>query len=154
MEAMQSTAEFQADQLGRPPDKVEITNWAIRDTFSAWIFLLLGIAVVFGIALIGRNLLVGLIGFVAFMFSTWQMWLPLRYEIGPKGIIASVLGWRRRIRWSAIRRCEIRRAGLLILPSDNSSLATSIQGIYLRWRSHREELIAAARYYLDNRFVG
>ncbi len=153
MEAMQSTAEFQADQLGRPPEKVEITNWAIRDTFSAWISLLLGAAVVFCIALVGRNLLVGFVGFAAFLFSTWQMWLPLRYEIGPKGIIASALGWRRRIRWSAVGRCEIRRAGLLILPSATPSPAAYIRGIYLRWRSNREELIAAARYYLGTRLI-
>ncbi len=86
------------------------------------------------------------------ILALWRMWIPLRFDLSPKGVAWRMLAWRRRIPWSAINYCKIYRHGILFSASDATPLST-LQGTYLRWCDQREEIISIAKYYLSDRVV-
>ena len=49
------------------------------------------------------------------LLTVWYMFLPVRLEINNLGIIRSVLGRKRFVRWSDIHAYQIRHNGLLLL---------------------------------------
>jgi len=54
-------------------------------------------------------------GLLLILLTVWHMFLPVRLEINNHGIIRSVLGRKRFVRWSDIRAYQIRYNGLLLL---------------------------------------
>jgi len=82
------------------------------------------------------------------------MWIPMKLELGPKGISQKVLGRHYRIPWSAIRHAEVRQHGILIMSTSDDSLMSKARGTYIRWGSHRDEVLAISAYYLGSRLDG
>jgi len=54
-------------------------------------------------------------GLLLILLYVWYIFLPVRMEINNNGIIRTVLGRKRFIRWSDIRGYQIRYNGLLLL---------------------------------------
>lgn len=150
---MRSTTVFQPNQqLGSPPADVELVNWPLRDGGPrVWLALVTVVAAPLAAAAWADNLAVGLICVAALAVSLWRVWIPVRFQFGPKGIVQEVFGRRRRIAWSAIRRCEVRRQGVLLLPTYDRRPLAVVAGLYVRWGAKRDELLTIVNYYLGPR---
>ncbi len=150
---MHSTTALESNpQLSGPPVDLQLTNWPARDDgLSGWILIVvfMGVAIVAGY--VSGSVLMGLLSFMALAASVWRMWVPVKYEFGPKGILQTVMGRKRRIAWSTIRRHQVRSRGVLLLTSSSPVAMTVFGGIYIRWRDQRDSLVAIVAYYLGTR---
>jgi hypothetical protein len=136
--------------LGTPPAEVHLASWPLRDDgLSAWI-LLLGAA---GLATLGGylsdSLPTGLLCFAALMLAQWRLWLPIRYDLGPRGVAETYLRRTRRIPWSQIARYEVRRRGVLLHATHEPTPLRMLQARYVPWGRKRSEVLEMVRYYLD-----
>lgn len=86
----------------------------------------------------------------ALAVTLWRTWLPVSYELGGSGIVQSVLGWRRRIPWTAIKNYEMDEEGVLLLPDPVAAPLSPLRGLFLRWGERRSEVIAHLDYYLQS----
>lgn len=150
---MRSTTVFEPDALlAGPPANLQFTNWAIRDNgIVTWIFVVVLFVGVFAAAFVTQSHLVALVGSAALFVTTWRLWIPVEFEFGPRGIVETVMGKRRRIPWAAIGSCKIRRDGVFFSPTIELVPMSALRGIYVGWGNDKEELIAIVKYYLGQR---
>jgi hypothetical protein len=81
--------------------------------------------------------------------ALWRFLLPIRYELNEDGVHQRALGRRRGISWDCIRRYQVCRSGVLLLPFHENCLLDALRGLYLPWGPHRDEVLARIRYYVD-----
>jgi len=145
---MSDTADQSVTIESQPPASLQWRSWPVRDNAfrSSAVAVGLLVAVVLVYAFTGQLLLV-LLALAAMAAALWRFFLPVDFELGETGIDQSVFG-RRHIPWGAIRRYEICRAGILLLPEANGPLSP-LRGLYLPWTRHRDEVILRVRYYVD-----
>ena len=155
MDRMQSTETYVAEpELPAPPSVISWTSWPIRDDWPTGVIAIAVLAsCVLVLAWLGGDWLAGAIGLVAIALALWRMWVPVIYEIGPKGIIVTVLRWKRRTPWSSVRRCKVQEQGMLFLPSADESLLAQLQGLYVPSGDHHTELVGMVNQYLGSRRV-
>jgi hypothetical protein len=133
----------------KAPLPVRWRIWPVRDDA------LKGVAVVAGLLLVGivvglltARVYLALLAFAAVTVPMWRFLLPVEYEINGKGVDQWVLGRWRQIPWYTIRRYKVRNAGVLLLPDEDRSGLAPLRGLYLPWRTHREEVLAQVSHYL------
>jgi hypothetical protein len=80
--------------------------------------------------------------------ASWPMWLPVRYELGPKGIIRGVFGWRRRISWTEFGSYQTLAHGVLLCPRANTMPLATVRGLFLPSRSPHADLVPVLDHYL------
>ena len=78
------------------------------------------------------------------------MWVPVTFDFSASGIVETMLGRRSRTPWALVRRCEIRRSGVLLQIGDESQ-AGDWRSRYVRWNDQRRELLAILEHYLGPR---
>ena len=83
--------------------------------------------------------------------TLWRTWLPVQFRIGPEGVVQSVLGWRRRIGWSAIRSFDLRGDGVVLMPDAAPTPLAPLRGIYLHWGEQRDAVMTQVDHYLLGR---
>jgi hypothetical protein len=85
----------------------------------------------------------------AVSLALWRFFLPIRYELNQDGVQQWILGGRRGIPWDSIRRYEVCRTGVLLLPFHDDCTMDAFRGLYLPWGNRRDEVLARIRYYVD-----
>ncbi|MEZ6114435.1 MAG: hypothetical protein R3C99_26010 [Pirellulaceae bacterium] len=88
---------------------------------TSWLLLVAIGAVAVGVGMLSASPLAGAAVWFAMIVSLWRLWLPVRFEIGPRGLAQQVLGWRRLIVWRNIPRVEVRPQELCFMPVLNPS---------------------------------
>jgi len=83
--------------------------------------------------------------------TLWRTWLPVRYQLGSGGVVRSVLGWRRRIPWTAIRGHELRSDGVLLFGDGGATPLAPLRAFYVHWGGGREAILAQLDFYLLGR---
>lgn len=153
---MRSTTAFQQNpELGGPPADVALTNCPFRDSPVATVVVILVLtAAGIGIAYLADSPAMGVLGSAAIATSMWRMWVRVKFEFGPKGIVQTMFGRQRRISWSAVKRREIRQQGILLLFDDRRAPVATLRGLYIRWNKQPDALIAVVDYYLGPRANG
>ena len=153
MDLMQTTTTFETGrQLGCPPANLQFESWPLRDGGrNSWITVFGIVVVAISLGFVAQSLYLSVLGLAAIAAAMWRMWIPIRYELGPKGITQRILGRQLRIPWSAIRRGEVRQHGVLIMSKADDSLRSKLNGTYVRWEGHREQVLAIVAYYLGSR---
>lgn len=153
---MSSTTQREPNlQTAAPPANLQLVNWPLRDDgVSGWIFLAFVMGVAAAIGLITKEAGLALVSFAIMSVAMWRMWIRTTFELGPKGVLQTHWGRRkRRIVWSAVRRCRVQRRGVLLLFDDDPSPLSNAMGLYIRWCDHRDELLAIVRYYIGSRLA-
>lgn len=142
----------------QPPDEswpedplpVRWRSWPLRDNLlcgSMVVATLMGAgAAVHGIT---SKVHLGLLVTAVLAVALWRFLLPVVFELDTEGVGQKVLGRRRRIRWSVIRRWELCPDGVLLLPFSDRCPADAFRGLFLPWGGHRDQILAQVRYYLD-----
>jgi hypothetical protein len=132
-----------------PPSPIRWRSWPVRDSavrtaLAAAVMLAVG-AAVYGVT--GRVVLAA-VALAALAVACWRFFLPIEYELGETGVGQRLFGRRRRIPWRAIARFELFESGLLLMPDADHSPIAPLQGLYLPWNNHRNEILATVRHYV------
>lgn len=152
---MPSTTRHQPNsQILSPPANLRLVNWPLRDDgVYAWTFVLLVVGLAVAAGVIARSSGTALLSLAIMAVAMWRMWVPVVFEFGPRGVHQSVIRSKRRIAWSAVRRCTLRKRGVLLTFSDDPSALASALGLYIRWGANKSELLTIIRYYTGSRLV-
>ncbi len=152
---MRSTTDFEPNtQLTGPPSNLRLTNWALRDNgILAWTVLACLVGGVIVAAIAAHSVVVAAVGLAAFFATTWRQWIPVEFEFGPRGIVETIMGRRRRISWSAVRSWRIRSQGIFFSPIAEFVPLAALRGLYVRWGDNRDDLIAIVNYYAGRRVL-
>ena len=131
-----------------PAFEVELHNWPLRDDGQgAWLLALAVPAASLATGYFSSSFPAGVLALLACVAATWRLWIPVTIQVGPTGIRQRIGRWESRIRWRDVRRYEICRRGVLILPASESGPLAAARGLYIRWNGRREELLEVVRYY-------
>jgi hypothetical protein len=149
--ASTSTAEFQAAPQ-TPPPPIVLRNWPIWDEpLTAWPMLLAAGGLSALAAVVADAPLAGGIVGALLAVTLWRLWLPVWFEIGPRGVIEVLLGQRRRIAWNSIAVWRTRRRGVFLSPFSGSPLRSAMRGLYIFCGDRKSEVAACLEYYLRAR---
>ena len=148
---MSASGQEASIRIGQVPPTVSIHTWPLRDEgWRAWLLVL---------AIVGISSFcgwyssqgMGVLSFVALFLVTWRLWLPMRIELRPKGVLQTVLGRTAHVPWSGIRRHEVRRHGVLLFADAVSHPTSAFRCLYVPWLDQREELLHAIHFYASTR---
>jgi hypothetical protein len=131
------------------PEEVTVVDWPLRDQPIGSSVAMSVAAGLSWLAIWATDVpAAGAIIGTALFITLWRTWLPVTYHLGSSGIVQSVLGWRRRIPWSAVRRYEQRGNGVVLLPSESDSVYASLRGCYLHWGEQRDAVLSQVEYHV------
>jgi hypothetical protein len=130
----------------KPPNNLRLTNWPlVDDALRAWPTIIMGIGVSVFAGYWSQSIAMGILCLVVINLAIWRTWIPVCFELGPKGIEQTMLGRQVRIPWRAIARYEVTRRGVVLLSETNR---TPFRSLYVRWRDDREQLLQLVEYYV------
>ena len=146
---MRSTTDHVPQQeTVEPPEDLQLVSWPPRDDgVAGWIFLSLALLLPIVIGFATGNVLFLLVGLLLVTLAMWRMWIPITYQLGPRGVVETVLGRSRRIPWTAVKQWEVRRNGLLLLLSDDPAPLVRLWGVLIRFGGASDKLIRLVTYY-------
>ena len=132
------------------PGELHLSHWPLRDGgFSAWGALGCATLLSVGVGFLAHQTNAGLLSFAALMTTMWRLWIPVTFQLGPRGITQIVLGRRRQIAWRYVARYEVRRTGVLFFCDATPTPLAVLRSTSIHWGRHREELLAVLSHYLD-----
>jgi hypothetical protein len=144
-----STAEFAAAPAQRPATQLVLVNWPLWDQpLLAWATVAGAAGLTAAAAIVARAPLAAAIVGGAFAICLWRLWLPVRFEIGPRGVVEVILGRRRRIAWNAIGEYRADSRGIRLSPFADSPLRAALRGVYIHCGSRQAEVLSCMEYYL------
>lgn len=131
------------------PEEVTVHYWGLRDNpLGTWLRIVIGIGAA---AVVGKFLGNEWWGWGALtlaLITLWRNLLPLRFEMGPPGIVQVVLGRRTRILWTSILNYQVYSSGVLLLPDAVVVPLSPLRGIFIPWGLQKERILANIDYYL------
>ncbi|MDR2117731.1 MAG: hypothetical protein LBP87_15240 [Planctomycetaceae bacterium] len=125
--------------------------WLITDQKWNAVFLL-GIAFVVGFIVwqCEGNLILELFALIFLLGTVWRILVPVHFELNSSGIVYRSFNRNRFIAWSDIRRYQIRRNGILLLPQSNRFFLEAFRGFYLSVpKSLMPEVLYRLRVFVD-----
>ena len=149
---MSSSWEEKTASRQQIPESIRIVNWSLRDSgLSAWAVALLTLAAAIYAGQASHSWAMGIVWFTVLFIVAWRVWIPVTFDVGKKGVTQVVLGLRWRIPWSHIAGYQVRRRGVLLLADPKPSSLAPLRGVYIQWKSQRDELIELLEYFLAKR---
>ena len=149
---MPGSSDFSVSRVRAAPPTVHLTSWPLRDeSLRTALIAMVEVAVALIAAYGVGHWTTGLLVLGLSLTATWTLWLPAKFELGPKGIIRNVFGWKRRVSWSEFSGYETYPHGVFLIPHSNQHPLHAIRGVYLPDRTPHSELITALDYYLRPR---
>ena len=136
----------------KPPGNLRLTNWPlVDDALRAWPMIVVGFGLSVFAGYWSQSIPMGVLCFGVINLAIWRTWIPVYFDLGPKGIEQTMLGRQIRIPWRSIARYEVTRRGVVLLPENNR---IPFRSLYVRWRDHQEQLLQLVQYYVLPRSVG
>jgi hypothetical protein len=131
------------------PENVTIESWPLRERpLENWSFLALAGGAGALVGWTSGSETLGWIAAFVLILTLWRVWIPVTWEFNARGMLERKFGRKRRIAWSAIRRCEVYRRGVLLLPDAVVNSLAPLRGVYVPWGDQRPALLASLEYYL------
>ena len=105
--------------------------------------------VVFAVYWFTRDVLMTGVTVTALLLVSWRLWIPVRFHIGPTGVIQSVLGQQRQLGWGYVKQIQPHRGGLRVLyQTAGSELSLRKTLVISVPQSKLEELVTTFEYYM------
>ena len=148
---VESSPEKTVTRATKGSPSVLLVNWPLRDEgVRAWLMLALLAAAAAAAGGTVRSWPMGVLLFATLTIAAWRLWMPVTFEFGPKGVVQTVLGRRRRVGWAELTGYQIRRHGVLLLFDAEPGPLASLRGLYVRWhnQSQRDGLIETLDFYI------
>lgn len=149
---MPSNSDVTNVRIRPAPPATTLRSWPLRDDpLQSWG--IIGLA--FVVAAVGGQLSgrwgIGIALFTLILASAWQLWMPMSFELGPKGVIRSFLIWRRRIAWSEFSRYELLPHGVFLRHYSDQMALDVVSGLFLPSQPPHAELLVVLDYYFKPR---
>jgi len=87
----------------------------------------------------------------ACLAATWKMFVPVRIDLGPRGVIQNSFLGSRKTPWREIARFEPHEQGVVLYLTQDDSPLAGFASIDLACRSVKPEVEAIVRYYMESR---
>jgi hypothetical protein len=85
----------------------------------------------------------------SFLLVSWRLWMPVKFHIGPTGIIQSVLGQQRQLGWGYVQQIQTQRGGVRIhYQTAEPQFGLSRTIVISVPFSHQDALVSTIEYYL------
>jgi len=95
---------------------------------------------------------VSLVVVVASLVATWKMFVPVRIDLGPRGVIQNSFLGSRKTPWREIARFEPHKQGVILYLTQDDSPLAGFASIDLACRRHlKPEVEAIVRFYMESR---
>ena len=110
------------------------------------------VAVIFGVYWFSRDWLMTAVSLIALMLVSWRLWAPIRFYIGPTGIIQAVLGQQRQLGWGYVQQVLPHRRGVHVIYQTTGDQYTLRKTIVISVPYVQQEALKSTfEYYLHNR---
>jgi hypothetical protein len=131
------------------PEEVTVHYWGLRDNpLDTWLRIVIGIGAAAVVGNFLGNEWWGWGTLTLVLITLWRSLLPLRFEMGPPGIMQVVLGRRTRILWTSILNYQVYSSGVLLLPDAVLIPLSPLRGVFIPWGLQKESVLANIDYYL------
>lgn len=97
---------------------------------------------------------VAMLALLLLMSSGWRLWIPVRFELGPRGVVQRVGGRQRRIPWRDFSGYELRRRGAFLFADDRPGPLAFLGAWFIRYPDPPERLRELLELYLAPRRSG
>lgn len=94
---------------------------------------------------------VSLVVVLACLAATWKMFVPVRIDLGPRGIIQNSFLGSRKTPWREIARFETHAQGVILYLTQDDSPLAGFASIDLACRNMKPEVEAIVRFYMESR---
>lgn len=94
---------------------------------------------------------VSLVVALACLAATWKMFVPVRIDLGPRGIIQNSFLGSRKTPWREIARFETHPQGVILYLTQDDSPLAGFASIDLACRNVKPEVEAIVRFYMESR---
>lgn len=132
--------------------QLQFSHWPLRDDgLLGWLYAAVCLVAPVLVWSLTRSPWVAAVVFAVLNLSAWRLWLPVHYDLGPKGIQQTVLGRTRRLHWNQIGRYDARQRGVVLYARNDTGPLSPLSAVYLRWGGRREALLALLEFYLTPR---
>lgn len=132
--------------------ELSLVRLPIRDDPIAQAVIGLLLVVVGALAWSGSiSLWIGMVAVALGLIATWKLFIPVKIDLGPRGIVQSSILGTHKTAWREIVRWQTHSQGVVLyLTPDNSPLA-GFASIDLSQRGQADELESVVRYYMESR---
>ncbi len=146
-----SSAGSQERALGwrRDVREVRVVNWPLRRSgIGPWLLLAGCIGISTAVGVLSANWYAGVASIVALLISLWRLWVPVTFELGPRGIVQTVWGRSYRISWREFARFQVLRSGVLLLVDPRPSPLDAFRGLFVRFDGQKDDVLAVVNYFM------
>ncbi|MCO6455144.1 MAG: hypothetical protein J5I93_07580 [Pirellulaceae bacterium] len=131
--------------------EARLRNWPLRqDGIGPWLLLAASVGVALVVGLVSNSSLAGGGTMLALLLSIWRVWLPVQFELGPRGILQTVGRRTYRISWREFRRYRPFRRGVLLLVDPEPSPLDAFRGLFIRYDGQKDHVLSVVDYYLGS----
>lgn len=88
---------------------------------------------------------------LACLAASWKMFVPIRIDLGPRGIIQNSFLGSRKTPWREITRYEVHDQGVILYLTQDDSPLAGFASIDLACRQMKPEVEAIVRFYMESR---
>lgn len=126
---------------GSPSRTFRFRHWALwHQPLRAMVPLALGVLIAIGIAFVDGRWRTFLLALGVVLATTWHLWLPVTWEIGPRGLAQRIGFLTRRMRWQQVELVRVGTEGFVVRPSGCSSWVASLRSLYVPYPPDKREL--------------
>ncbi|PQO47000.1 hypothetical protein [Blastopirellula marina] len=83
--------------------------------------------------------------------ASWKLFIPVRFELGPRGIIQTSFLGTRKTPWREIARYEVHPQGVILYQTHDHSPLAGFTSIDLACRGMKGELESVVHFYMEAR---
>lgn len=117
---------------------------------KAVIFWLVVCFTIWGVWLTGESILLTIVAGAVLLASLTSFYFPTRYRIDANGASWQRMTGGKSIDWTRVRRVVVEQDGVFLSPFAGRTMMENFRGIYLPFRSNRDELLEIIRLYAIN----
>jgi hypothetical protein len=129
--------------------ELTITSWPLRQEPGRSAAILAGMLAMSAYALWSTNSgVVGSLVLLALLASAWRLWVPVDFELGPRGVVQRAWGRRRRIPWRRFAGFELRPRGAFLFADDRPGSLAFLNSLFIRYPAQPERLAEVLQLYL------
>ncbi len=123
-------------------------NWPLRDQPLIAASAMAGCCAVALVAGWGSSsLTMGILSGGVLAAAMWQLWIPVRTQLGPTGVTLAVLGRQHRISWREIDHLDLLDAGVLLCGEPVADGGNPLRSLFLPWGKDRAAIAAFCQQY-------
>lgn len=85
------------------------------------------------------------------LIATWKLFIPVRIDLGPRGIIQTTFAGTRKTPWREIARYETHSHGVILYLTHDDSPLAGFASIDLSCRGMKSDLETIVHFYMESR---